>query len=264
MLKAAFFDIDGTLVSFNTHCVPQSTIQALDALKAHGVKCFISSGRHLSSIDNLGNLQFDGYVTVNGGINYYQGHVIDSNPINKSDILQALNILYPTPHTTPTLPPYPVSFVLRDGLKMNFYTPTTEQMFLQLNFQRPELTNLRPLASSDVFQMISFFPTSAEPSIMPLFPHCQSERWSPLFTDIVPLGQSKVRGMKKLCQIINADPSEIIAFGDGGNDKDMLRFAGTGIAMGNASDDVKACANIVCPSVDDNGILWTVNRLLNI
>lgn len=70
--------------------------------------------------------------------------------------------------------------------------------------------------------------------------------------------------MKKLCQIINADPSEIIAFGDGGNDKDMLRFAGTGIAMGNASDDVKACANIVCPSVDDNGILWTVNRLLNI
>lgn len=264
MFKAAFFDIDGTLVSFKTHTVPDSTRRAIDKLKSHGIKCFISSGRHLLSIDNLGDLQFDGYVTVNGGINYYDGKTIDTNPIDKADVKRALDIIYAKEEDCQVngVAPFPVCFVLLNGLKMNYYTETTEVMFKQLNFQRPELVDLRELADEDIFQMISFFGTDEEPRMMTNFPHCESERWSPLFTDLVPKGQSKVRGMKKLCEIIGASPSEIMAFGDGGNDKEMLRFAGTDIAMGNAVDEVKACADIVCPSVDDNGIEWAVDKLL--
>ncbi len=50
------------------------------------------------------------------------------------------------------------------------------------------------------------------------------------------------------------DRSEIMAFGDGENDMDMLRFAGIGVAMGNASDMVKAAADYVTDTVDENGI----------
>ena len=56
MIKAAFFDIDGTLVSFNTHKVPESTITALNALRQKGIKTFIATGRHKTAINNLGNL----------------------------------------------------------------------------------------------------------------------------------------------------------------------------------------------------------------
>ena len=66
MVKAIFFDIDGTLVSFKTHEVPRSTIDALDILRKKGIKVFIATGRHYSSINNLGNLTFDGYITLNG------------------------------------------------------------------------------------------------------------------------------------------------------------------------------------------------------
>ncbi len=45
MIKAIFFDIDGTLVSFKTHKIPESTIQALHTLKAKGIKLFIATGR---------------------------------------------------------------------------------------------------------------------------------------------------------------------------------------------------------------------------
>ena len=45
-----------------------------------------------------------------------------------------------------------------------------------------------------------------------------------------------------------------MAFGDGGNDISMLRHAGIGVAMGNANDDVKAVADYVTTSVDENGI----------
>ena len=49
---------------------------------------------------------------------------------------------------------------------------------------------------------------------------------------------------------------ETIAFGDGGNDVDMLQAAGIGVAMGNASDSVKAVADEVCGSVDEDGIYY--------
>ena len=48
--------------------------------------------------------------------------------------------------------------------------------------------------------------------------------------------------------------SEIMAFGDGENDIQMLKFASVGIAMGNADDEVKAAADYVTDSVDENGI----------
>ena len=67
MIKAVFFDIDGTLVSFKTHVVPKSTLHAIELLKKKGIKVFIATGRHRRSINNLGDLEFDGYVTLNGG-----------------------------------------------------------------------------------------------------------------------------------------------------------------------------------------------------
>ena len=54
MIKAVFFDIDGTLVSFKTHKLPDSTVRALDLLREKGIKVFIATGRQLQSINNLG------------------------------------------------------------------------------------------------------------------------------------------------------------------------------------------------------------------
>jgi len=45
MIKALFFDIDGTLVSFDTHAIPETTIEAIAAAKAKGIRIFIATGR---------------------------------------------------------------------------------------------------------------------------------------------------------------------------------------------------------------------------
>lgn len=68
MVKAIFFDIDGTLVSFKTHRVPDSTIEAIRLAKAAGRLIFISTGRPVQLIDNVGAIEsmIDGYVTTNG------------------------------------------------------------------------------------------------------------------------------------------------------------------------------------------------------
>ena len=67
-IKAAFFDIDGTLVSFQTHKIPASTIKTIEQIKERGVKIFISTGRPVAIIKNIYAIRhlIDGYITLNG------------------------------------------------------------------------------------------------------------------------------------------------------------------------------------------------------
>ena len=84
-IRAAFFDIDGTLL-FGSHEMPDSTVQALHALQANGVKIFIATGRppvHLPHLPALQKVNWDGYVTMNGQYCYMaDGEVIYSKYID--------------------------------------------------------------------------------------------------------------------------------------------------------------------------------------
>lgn len=89
MIKAIFFDIDGTLVSFRTHTVPESTRKALKRLRAQGIKLFIATGRPKLLIDTLNDLEFDGYITLNGAYCFTADHHdIYKGSIPHSDIEQ--------------------------------------------------------------------------------------------------------------------------------------------------------------------------------
>ena len=59
-IKAIFFDIDGTLLSFKTHQVSASTEDAIELLQEKGIKTIISTGRSINSIDHIKYLNFDG------------------------------------------------------------------------------------------------------------------------------------------------------------------------------------------------------------
>ena len=65
-------------------------------------------------------------------------------------------------------------------------------------------------------------------------------RWHPDFTDLIPADGGKPEGMKRFMRHYGWTREQTIAFGDGGNDADMLAFAGIGVAMGNATEPAKA------------------------
>lgn len=70
MIKAAFFDIDGTLFSHTMHKIPDSARKAVHLLRENGVKVFLATGRGIRTLKKVsqGNLVFDGYITLNGQI----------------------------------------------------------------------------------------------------------------------------------------------------------------------------------------------------
>ena len=90
MTKALFFDIDGTLVSFETHRIPSSTIEALEAAHAKGLKIFIATGRPKAIINNLSELQdrnlIDGYITMNGAYCFVGEEVIYKSAIPQEEV----------------------------------------------------------------------------------------------------------------------------------------------------------------------------------
>ena len=248
MVKAIFFDIDGTLVSFKTHEVPRSTIDALDILRKKGIKVFIATGRHYSSINNLGDLKFDGYVTLNG-VYCFAGEdkVIYKHSIPDRDIDALIRYLE-------TEESFPCAFVQEKEIFMNYKDETVEEIFNMLNFPEPPIRPLSEMKGKTVYQLVSFFTAEQEKKIMSILSHCESTRWNPLFTDVVPAGSSKRIGIDKMLEYFKIPLNECMAFGDGGNDVAMLQHAGIGVAMGNADDDVKQYADYVTDSVDEDGI----------
>ena len=90
MTKALFFDIDGTLVSFQTHVIPASTIEALTLAHEKGIQIFIATGRPTLIINNLDELQsrglIDGYITMNGGYCYVGDQIIYKSSISDKDV----------------------------------------------------------------------------------------------------------------------------------------------------------------------------------
>ena len=85
----------------------------------------------------------------------------------------------------------------------------------------------------------------------------------PVLTDIVAAGNSKAEGMAAICRHFGINRQDTLAFGDGANDIEMLRWAGTGVAMGNAADIVKQAADMVTLDVDNEGIEHAVNQILD-
>lgn len=248
MIKAVFFDIDGTLVSFETHQIPESAKKAINDLRKKGILVFIASGRHLLSINNLGSLQFDGYITLNGGYCIAgNDQVIYKNSILREDISSLVRYMEEKES-------FPCIFVHEHTSFLNYHNRQTDEIFQLLNFPEPPVAPLREASEGEIFQLVAFFSKEQERAIMEVMPHSQATRWNPLFTDVIPLGSSKRVGIDKMLAHFGIALDETMAFGDGGNDISMLQHVGIGVAMGNAGEEVKRVANHVTSSVDDDGV----------
>jgi hydroxymethylpyrimidine pyrophosphatase-like HAD family hydrolase len=78
--------------------------------------------------------------------------------------------------------------------------------------------------------------------------------------DLAPIGINKAAGLSYVIDQLGLEPADVLAIGDGRNDIEMLEWAGRGVAMGQATDDVKAVADAVTGSVDDDGAATEINR----
>ncbi len=80
--------------------------------------------------------------------------------------------------------------------------------------------------------------------------------------ELVPPGAGKHTGLAWLADHLAVERSKVVAFGDGRNDLSMLAWAGTGVAMGQATDEVKSNADVITLPVDDDGVAHWIEQAL--
>ncbi len=248
MVKYLFFDIDGTLVSFKTHKIPQSAVDAITEAKANGLKVYISTGRPLLFINNLSQIEhlIDGYITTTGalcvvGQTCFNCHKISNESVRK--IIDGANrfhkaaVVVGTDHIGVLNDSDELVEQFRKGLNLDFdFAP------MSIVMQEP------------ILQISVFFNADEEKAVMDGITDCVSSRWHPAFTDITNVSADKGKALLAMAEHEHMRIDETMAFGDGGNDISIIKQAGIGVAMGNASDEVKASADYVTTSVDDDGV----------
>lgn len=246
MIKAVFFDVDGTLLSHTKHQVPKSTRDSIIKLKQRNIQCVVATGRHLAELEKLpvNGIDFDGYITLNGQLCLdRQKNILSGNPITgkgKDRIIQIFEEKR-----------IPMIIVERDAMYINFVNQQVEKAQEAISTEIPEVGIY---TGNDFYQAIAYIGKQEEAFFLEYLPDCKITRWNETAVDIISSRGGKTKGIIDYLSQNQIRQSETMAFGDGDNDIDMLRFVQIGVAMGNADSKVKSAADYVTGTVDDDGI----------
>ncbi|MFE5472305.1 Cof-type HAD-IIB family hydrolase [Bacillus safensis] len=251
--KVIFFDIDGTLYDHDKK-IPESTKRAVHLLKEKGHHLFIASGRSPFLIRPiLEELGLDSFIAYNGQYVMYEGDVIYGNPL-KQELMERI-------YETADRHDHPLVFMGEETMKASVPNhPFIHEGIGTLKTEHPE-HDLSYFKENDIFQMLLFCKAEEEVEYKAFQDEIDLVRWHELSTDVLPKGGSKAEGIKRVIERLPYDQKDTIAFGDGLNDREMISFAGTGVAMGNAVSELKALADFVTKPVDEDGIFHAVTHL---
>lgn len=261
--KAIFFDIDGTLINIHRQQtrISAPVKDAIRALRKAGHHTFIASGRpfaYLSEEMRDPDL-FDGHVLMNGAIVLVEGKAVFRQDLPQETVRKMIALAEKN-HVEYILESHP-SVYLKDEYKGLEKVYTSIDISLD-HFVRefdPSLTGL-------AIGKIEFL--SETPNAGGLFHELLA--WPGLtglidptllkYMEIYSADVSKATGIEKALAYLGIPIEDSCAFGDGLNDIEMMDTVGTSLVMGNAGNELKAKADFILPSVDEDGVAEGIYR----
>ena len=267
-IKAVFFDIDGTLLNDRKN-VQKSTIKAIRNLKDQGILVGLATGRGPSFVQPfLENLGLDFAVTYNGQYIYSSSEIIYTNQISKTTVYRLIRYAGARRReiSLGTASGLLGSGIIglgtsRLGQIVSSLVPRKWAKAIERSFKhfirriKPQnIDSLMVILREPIYQVVLVATEGESERIQKQFPRVKLTRSSPYSMDVISEGQSKVKGIERVGQRYGFDLSEVIAFGDSDNDIEMLSQVGIGVAMGNASQQVKENARYTTADNNDDGI----------
>lgn len=265
--KLLVLDVDGTLLNEKKEITPR-TQAALLKVQQMGVHIVLASGRPTNGVLPLAKAL---------ELNHYGGYVLS---YNGGQILNAQTgeLLFEK-RIDPEMLPYIDKKAKKNDFAIFTYhkdcllTDKPENEHVQ---QEAALSHMRVVGVDDFVEAIDFSPCKCmlvsddEEALVGLENHWKKRldgvldvfRSEPYFLEVVPPFIDKGNTLGVLLSKLSILPEEVVAIGDGVCDVTMLQLAGLGIAMGNAQDSVKACADITTLSNDAEGVAVAVEKAI--
>lgn len=148
MIKAIFFDVDGTLLSHRQNAVPVSTRNVLNLLKEQGIKCVLATGGHLTELAALpiNDISFDAYITLNGQLCLNdKKEIFSCNPISCSDKEYIVQLFRDKS--------IPVMLVEKDRMYINFINDAVKAAQQEISTPVPDVQDYK---GGDIYQAIVY------------------------------------------------------------------------------------------------------------
>ncbi|PMJ92409.1 Cof-type HAD-IIB family hydrolase [Vibrio sp. 10N.261.55.A7] len=266
MYKLIALDMDGTLLNSDKQ-ISEPTKKSIALARDKGVKVVLASGRPIDGmVDKLQELNISGdeefVLYYNGSMVQELGNeeIIHRNIINARSAKEVAKL-------TKEFGLDVHAFSEEHGL----ITPKTSQ-YTQLEATINGLTITEmdfDLLEDDhpiIKAMIVGEPDKLSSAIQALAPEYH-ERYTivqsaPFFLEFLSLKSNKGIGVEAIAKHLDILPSEVICVGDAENDNHMIKYAGLGVAMGNAMEETKALADYIAPSNDEHGVAAVIDKFI--
>lgn len=240
MIKAIFFDIDGTLIQHGETSMPESTINSLKRMKEMGIKLFVATGRPINTTGHVQAMfDFDGYVTANGQYCVNSEGLIHEQYIPKESLLEII----------PYINEQQIAVVFA-SLERSYINEYNKSMY-DSNWP---VVDLNDIVDEKIVQIMAYIEEKDDAAFLSHLPGCKTARWTPRFADIIPSDGGKEAGIDHVLAHYGISLDEAMCFGDGGNDITMLKHVPNSVAMGNAEQKVKDSAFYVTTNINEDGI----------
>lgn len=263
-IKLIAIDIDGTLLNEKNELAP-ATIDAVKAASAQGIKVVLCSGRPLTGvapyIQKLGISGDDQYaVTYNGAVaQTVSGKILINHALSFNDYidLEALSRKLQVSFQIET-----PDYIYTANKNINPYT-IFESNLVKMLIRYREVGEM----PRDVTVSKAMFVDTPEniDRIKPLIPQDFHDKYyvvqsTPFFIEVMNKEASKGNALRGLAAELGLEPAEIMTLGDQGNDLTMIEYAGLGVAMGNAIDEVKQAADAVTLTNAEDGVAAAIRK----
>lgn len=246
-IKIIFFDIDGTLIDMNKKCISEKTLETLIRLKEKNIILCIATGRSPLGLPHFKGVEFDAFLTFNGSYCFNKRQSIFNNPILTKDVKEFIKNAASINR--------PVSIATKERLISNGIDRDLVEYHSFANLDVVVADDFEDVLNNDeIYQVLVGCRKKDYSELMKNVSYAKITAWWDRAVDIIPANSGKGIGVDKILEYYHLHRSEALAFGDGNNDIEMLQAVGLGIAMENASEELKATADDICGHVEDDGI----------
>lgn len=264
-MKLIFLDIDGTLVPAGSNTPPKTALDAIRRTQQAGNKVFLCTGRNYAMLKPLLKYGFDGMVASAGGYVTYGNDVIYDHPMNREETETALKVL----HDNGVFCTIEAKDATYGDENLSDFLANADGDNSEIERWRKALSenlSILPMKEYDgrpVYKIVimcrkaeQLLPARAllekdyDFVIQEVKDHgnCQNG-------ELINRAFDKGRGCRMLAEKLNVDISDTYGFGDSMNDLTMIEAVGTSVCMNNGAEALKKIADVVVPSVEEDGLL---------
>lgn len=265
MYKLIAIDMDGTLLK-EDKTVSDITKKAIERARKKGVKVVLASGRPIEGItkylQELNLVDKEDYVlSFNGCLiqNTETREVISKNILKGSD----LNYLYSISKE--------LGVNIHAFSKLGCITPKisryteVEGAINGIPIHIVDFNKITP--KEDIYKVMMIDEPEVLDEAVKKFPGEVYDRYTvvkstPYFLEFLNKNSNKGEGVKSLTKYLGIKQQEVICVGDAGNDLHMIKFAGLGVAMGNAFEEIKEAADYITSTNEDDGVAQVIEKFI--